>query len=441
MYRNDKQHELIVKGTCMNVKKVGFFLTAALMAATAAHASEADILANLLAEKGVITFGEAQQVVTETNETSRALVAQGKQSTLPQWIQNISMKGDLRLRHQVDWSSTNNRERERLRLRTGFETRIADNLKAGFGLATGSEKNSDTSISVSSSTHKGTASGTGIIDAEPTSTNHTFSNGFAKAMLMVDYAYLEYAPYAWMTVTGGKMKSGTQLWQTTDLQWDTDINPDGVAVNLSKDFGPVKSFVNASWLIFNELNDATKNNPDMTIVQPGVSFNFTPMIAFKGALAFEQMNVNGKNTGYYGTPSFDYNIMAPSVQIAFKEIFMGYSVSMFGDMVTNNDDKATKDTAGSAYGIQFGHEKVAEWGTWQGKFISRRLEQNAWLNKLGDSDSYGGAVNAEGFEAIVTLGLTKAASLALDYYSMDAINGATSKTPKTLLQCDLVYKF
>ena len=114
----------------MNVKKVGFFLTAALMAATAAHASEADILANLLAEKGVITFGEAQQVVTETNETSRALVAQGKQSTLPQWIQNISMKGDLRLRHQVDWSSTNNRERERLRLRTGFETRIADNLKA-----------------------------------------------------------------------------------------------------------------------------------------------------------------------------------------------------------------------------------------------------------------------------------------------------------------------
>lgn len=423
----------------MNMRTAVCSIAATLMLASTGFAGEVDGLANLLAEKGIISYGDAQQLMTESKETSRSLIAQGKHETLPYWIQNISMKGDLRLRHQVDWAATGNtaRERERLRLRLGFDTRVAENLKAGFGLATGSEKNAD--ITVSTVTGKGT--GTSILDAEPTSTNHTFGNGFAKAMLMVDFAYLEYTPFPWLKVTGGKMKSGTPLWQTTDLQWDTDINPDGVAVNAGKKFGPVDTFVNASWLTINELNSATLNNPEAYIVQPGASYDITSNINVKGAVSFQQFNVNGKDTGYYGTPAYDYAVTGESFNIGLKELLFGYSVNVFGDFITNGDSKPTSDKAANAYGLKVGNEKINGFGDWQATYLQRRLENCSWLNKLGDSDTYGGAVNTSGMEMILAFGLTSSAQLNLDYYNIDLINGATKTTPKSLIQCDVVYKF
>jgi hypothetical protein len=429
-------------------KKMRIVMAVLLMlSATIAYAGEIDILINNLAEKGIITYGEAQQLMTEGKETARKDLANAQVVTLPQWIQNISLKGDLRLRLQNDWaaSAANTRTRERLRLRLGFDTRVVENLKAGFGLATGSEKLLSGTVSdgtVASGKVTGqTATGGSIIDAEPTSTNHTFSNGFAKAMLMVDYAFLEYTPVSWLKVTGGKMKSGTPSWQASDLKWDTDINPDGIAVNLSKDFGNVNVFLNGAWLIFNELNSATLNNPDAYVGQPGVNVKIGDKYNVKAAVAFEDLNVNGKNTGYYGTPAFDYICMNPSVELSAKELVGPFSMAIFSDMISNSDSKPTSDKNGSSYGLRFGNEKVQEFGNWQIVYMARRIETNAWLNTLGDSDAFGGANNSSGYEAILAYGLTKSATLNIDYYSMDKIVGATATTPKSLIQFDVVYKF
>lgn len=392
-------------------------------ASSSVFASETNMLLDKLVEKGVITSGEANLISAEGKQETLNALAKGKIDTLPKWIQNITMKGDIRLRQQSDWDASKNyeRSRQRLRLRTGFETMAVENLKAGFGIATGGES----------------LSGTSIIDAEPTSTNHTFSNGFAKSMLMVDFAFLEYTPLPWLKVTGGKMKAGTQVWHTTDLLWDTDINPDGIAITASQKFGSTDLFLTAGWLIFNELN-STSNNPDAYIVQPGVKVRVNDNIDVKAAAAFENLNVNGKNTGYYGTPSFDYICLNPSAEISVKGFVFPY-LSLFTDMVSNSDSKPTSDKNGSAYGIKFGSPKISELGTWQFKYMQRSLESNSWLNKLGDADAYGGAVNSSGYEAAVDCGLTKAASLSIDYYSMDKITGASA--PKSLLQFDVVYKF
>lgn len=412
------------------MKKLSSFVASVIMfaASCSVFASETNMLINKLAEKGVITYGEAQEIASEGKEEARKDLARGTIDTIPQWIQNLSLKGDLRLRHQNDWASSaaNVRSRERLRLRVGLETRASENLKAGFGFATGAES----------------VSGTSVVDAEPTSTNYTFSNGFAKPMLMVDYAFLEYTPISWLKVTGGKMKSGVQRWQASDLLWDTDINPNGIALTASQDFGDINLFMTGGWLVFNELNSATLNNPDAYIAQPGMSVKLAEgKYIVKAALAYEQLNVNGKNTGYYGTPAFDYICFNPSIEVSAKELVGPYSLALFSDMVNNADKKITSDNAGGSYGFRFGSEKIHEFGNWQFVLMQRGLGANAWLNKLGDSDAYGGAVNSTGYEAIVTYGLTKTASIGVDYYQMDKIAGATATTTKSLVQVDVVYKF
>jgi len=400
-----------------------------LLTKAVSYAGEADMLTNKLAEKGIITYGEAQQLMTESEQEARKKLARGEVSAIPAWIQNISMNGDLRLRHQGDFDSSKSfpRVRERMRLRVGFSSRMKELMEAGFGIATGGET---------------TAIGGGsVYDAEPTSTNHAFANGFAKAQLMVDYAYIKYAPFSWLTVTGGKMKSGTHVWNPTDLLWDTDINPDGIAATLKQEIAPnVGIFFTGSWLTMNEANTAA-DDPDAYILQPGVSWKATEKISLKAALAFQKLNVNGKVAGpLYGTAPFDYVATNPSLDVAFSELVGPYTVGVFGDAVSNADAAPAADKSGSAYGIKFGHAKVSSFGQWEVRYIRRELQQNAWLNKLGDSDAYGGAVNSGGYEALATLGLTKSAGLCIDYYVMELING-TAKTPKSLVQLDLVYKF
>lgn len=416
---------------------------AAVMALScAAYSGQNDMLLEKLVEKQVITDAEARQLSIESLEQERADVMSGKSQTLPLWLQNISMKGDFRLRHQIDWDSSKTfpRIRERIRLRTGFNTRVSESLKVGFGLATGSEKFTDTTLTVSTRTGTGSLTGTSIIDAEPTSTNHTFGNGFSKPVLLVDYAFLEYTPFSWVKVTGGKMNN--PIWYATDLLWDGDINPDGFAVSLKKETIPEKLsfFFNGAWFVFNEKNSSA-NNPDVYIGQLGPQWSATEKIKVKAAVAYHVYSVNGKDTGFYGTPAFDYTAMNPSLNVTLAEIAGPYSLDIFGDTASNSDSKPTSDKAASAYGIKFGDTRITKFGQWQLSYLQRRIEANAWLSKLGDSDAYGGATNSSGYEAILTMGLTNNATFGIDYYAMDKISGATKTTAKSLIQCDVVYKF
>ena len=64
------------------------------------QAGEIDLLLQKLVEKGVLTGAEAQQVKTETQEQVKKEIAQGKFSSLPAWVMNTKLKGDVRLRYQ-----------------------------------------------------------------------------------------------------------------------------------------------------------------------------------------------------------------------------------------------------------------------------------------------------------------------------------------------------
>lgn len=418
------------------------------------YAGDADMLINKLAEKGIITYGEAQQIMTETQEDSRKKLAQGSVNTLPAWIQNISMSGDLRLRLQQDWNSAKNfvRTRDRVRLRTNFDTRLMENFKAGFGFATGSEL-----VDASGDELNGN-----VIDANSGSANSTFT-GFGRLPLQLNLGFVEYDPPLTgfsTALTIGKMKQGTQVWNATDLFWESSLNPDGIAFNITRSLNSTMTLgLIGSWLTINNLNSAI-SNPSASIGQLLYTWDAEDF-KIKAGVAQQNLNVNGKNTGtYFGdatgvarildangavtAQSLDYYVMSESFELTYKNIIGANNVSVVGDLGSNSYSPVSgslSDTNASCYGVKLGAASIGGFGQWQVVYLQRRLESNAWLNKLGANDPYGAAHNASGWQGQVNFGLSKAALVAVSYYKYDKIDGANNTTPQDIFQSDLIYKF
>jgi hypothetical protein len=121
------------------------------------------------------------------------------------------LSGDLRLRAEPTFGGpvdrSQDRFRERIRLRFNAEAQLNDQLKGGFSFASGDLNN-------------------------PISTNQTTNQYTTRKPLAIDRAYATYNP-SWfrpLTVTGGKF---AYPWFNTELVWDKDLNPEGAGETLA----------------------------------------------------------------------------------------------------------------------------------------------------------------------------------------------------------------
>jgi len=119
--------------------------------------------------------------------------------------------GDVRLRAEPTFGGpvdqSQDRFRERIRLRFNAEARLNDQIKGGFSLASGDLN-------------------------DPISTNQTTNQYDTRKPLAIDRAYATYNP-SWfrpLTVTAGKFG---YPWFNTELVWDKDLNPEGAAETLT----------------------------------------------------------------------------------------------------------------------------------------------------------------------------------------------------------------
>ncbi len=234
------------------------------------YAGEVDILLQKLVEKGVLSAGEAQEIKTETQEQVKKEIAEGKFSSLPQWVQNTKLKGDLRLRYQYKHEKADNNYAKdtnigRLRARLGLETKINEKIKAGIGIATNSS-------------------------GDPRSTNITFGDkngGYSTKMeIRLDHAYAKYMPTQWLNLVGGKMLLGDVLWEPTDLVWDTDITPEGGVIGINKNLGSNATVFMNTGVLFGTADTSTNADPVMMyLVQPGLGYKFNDRLSLKGAFS------------------------------------------------------------------------------------------------------------------------------------------------------------
>ena len=282
-----------------------------------AFAGEMDSLVEKLVEKGVLKPSEAQEILKEVKEEAkkeREIVVQETKASLKDdgslalnlsdWVQKTKLNGDFRLRYQnTDADGKPDRDRGRYRLRLGLVSQVTDKVEVGFGLATGED--------------------------DPRSTNQTFSDSFSTDDINMDYAYASYKPFSSLNLIGGKMKN--PLWTPSDLLWDSDIRPEGVAIVFNKKMENAELFVNSGGWILDE-SSSRSDDPFMFVVQPGINLNLGDSAYFKNAIAWYGFtNVKGKALDYSAESNStytnsdgdevlenDYDSFAISSELGFK---------------------------------------------------------------------------------------------------------------------------
>ncbi|MEK7868561.1 MAG: putative porin, partial [Candidatus Omnitrophota bacterium] len=406
------------------------FLLLGLTASGFAATTGVDALIEKLVEKGILNRQEGISLKGEIAEDEKLVREEGLKQDLPNWVRDTKLKGDFRMRYQRDRkrATATQNEKSRFRMRFGTESKVNDQTEVYFGLASGSS-------------------------TDPRSTNQTLQDSFAKKSVYIDHAYASYTPAAWATLFAGRMKN--PVYQTGDMLWDTDINPEGIAVQLKHALGAKADFfMNNAFFILDDTAspNGTGADPAMFVIQPGIALKVNDKTKLKLAGAYYGFNSvknqvldnsSGTNTlSGQGTSllNYDFDSWSVSSELGIKEPlkigFIPY-IAVFGDYIENMDPST--ENIGYIAGFKFGNEKVANWKQWQAKYMYRSIGKDAVLDIFPDSDAYGGFTDVKAHEYLLSYGLNKNVTLDLDYYQNDRIKAAKNK--EKLLQVDLNFKF
>ena len=419
----------------MKVKTVlATFLTSAVMftCSSSVFSDEVDILVDKLVEKNILTKSEADVILDEMKKESEnkkeetktvAVFALKDKVDIPGWVKNTKIKGDVRVRYQTqdtDNDDSPSRNRGRMRVRMGIESKVNDDWTAGIGMASGSD--------------------------DPRSNNQTFDDVFDTKGWNLDYAYANYSPNEAISITAGKMNN--PFYTTKDMIWDSDINPEGVALEFNRKLSSnVKFFGTAVYFLVEEYS-SSKDDPSLLAIQPGIDWKISDKVNLKFAGAYYLFNnIKGNDLSVHsaGTNStdesgdwmYDYNSLAFDAELGIKLTSVIPYFGIFGEYVKSDADT---DDIGWLAGVILGDKKVSEFGDWQVKINYRKLEKDAWLDFWPDSDFYDGETGVKGSEFEFVMGLSKHVTFGLDYYMAKAIDRNIGEDEK-LLQADLIVKF
>ena len=186
-----------------------------------AHAqSKADqALLDALVKKGVLTEKEASDISAEAANAVSA--PPSSNIKIGDWIQQLNLGGDLRIRNQWDQHETMiltnpklgpqdvniQRDRWRFRLRLNADAVLQDNFFVGFQLATSDNRASDTK-------------------------NATYTGGYDNYNIYITRAFMGWRPIPALTFVAGKQANP---FYTTDLVYDPEIDPAGLVERIDFD--------------------------------------------------------------------------------------------------------------------------------------------------------------------------------------------------------------
>ena len=287
------------------------------------------------------------------------------------WTDALTLIGDIRLQYDsIDEDGREDRERARYRAHVGASWQIRDSVKAYFVL--GSNRDN------------------------PVSGNKAFNGHYRIDDLGVDLAYVDWSANDRTNLSVGKMKNPLFRPGGDALIWDSDFNPEGIALNVESGM----LFATAAAFVVEKRSSADDSH--LYAVQGGFSrhlssddkltaglgyFNYTNTV---GHQPFRNRGARGNSVDMAGNLVADYGEL---------ELFVRYDTTLgempfafFADYVQNT--RVSVNDAGISFGFNAGKAKAP--GTWQVSWAYLDLEADAVIGTFNNSDFGGGGTDATG---------------------------------------------
>ncbi|HSY18749.1 MAG TPA: putative porin [Candidatus Acidoferrales bacterium] len=437
------------------------------LAAIRATAQSADVLADKLVEKGILTADEAKQLKAESAKASAASIDNALSAKMgtPDWITGYKLSGDFRGRFDDIISDNKNlvdRDRLRYRLRVGLTVNMKDDLQAGFRLMSGDAP---------------AATGFG---GAPLSGNSTMQDNGTKKFIYIDQAYGKWSPInndTWLvTGTFGKMDEPFLL---SPMVFDQDLTPEGGALQATYKINDRHSLAfNGAAFALDEESGSTRD-PFLLGAQVLWNAKWTPKLASSVGIAYfditskenllssgstnntvTYVNQGNTRTGTAGMVlAHFYNPFVVSGNVTYTldkfPLYKGaFPIKLAGEFMEN--PAVTKENSGYWGGITFG--KAVKKGSWDISYRYQVLEADAWYDQLVDDDNLGyyqaaaftgqkagvfGGTNVKGHLIKVNYAVTDALTLSLTCYLNNLINPspANSQSDVTRVMADVMWKF
>ncbi|PTQ13030.1 hypothetical protein CLG96_02495 [Sphingomonas oleivorans] len=300
-------------------------------------------------------------------------------------------------------NATQDRTRLRYRARLGFTAAASPRVSAFFRLVVGNE-------------------------TEPTSTNETLGDYFNKDDVVVDRAYMRYRFNDALAFQGGRMANP---FYSTDMFWDQDVNPEGVALVGEKRIGGGGTSIFGAagifalqdllkspdrWLYAGQLGIDTPLAGDLSLKIAGAYYHYRhisgrlgdeasrPGLVVKGNSLFDVQPAPGRivpglaSRFHIGdvTGALSYAAIQGLAVTFTGEVArnFGHSASELGRLTLLTGDP-TGDMAYSAE-IRVGSARVVRNGDWQVALTWRRLESDSLLDAFTEGDFGLGGTNVQG---------------------------------------------
>ena len=334
------------------------------------------------------------------------------------WAESLMWKGDFRYRYEdIRQENAEDRDRNRIRARPALVARVTETTEVGFGMATGGD--------------------------DPVSTNETLGGGGSTKDVRLDLAYATWTGLENTALTAGKFANPYYRVQKSQLIWDSDFRPEGLAVQWAND----TFFANASYAFIE--SDSARDNDGIWGGQLGGAFEISDGLTLTASAAYLDFPSKGRRTIYdddfFGNSAvqkdgetvyaFDYQVASGSLDITLQ--VFDIPLNVYGEYVKNS--AADEFDSGYIAGVKLGKAKKP--GSWQLQYQYEDLEADAVLGLYTDSDFAGGGSDGKGSKFAAKYAIDSQWSFAATYfYNKRGVDLGDNEDYKRL-QLDTLFKY
>lgn len=332
---------------------------------------------------------------------------------------NVQFKGDLRFRNElIKVENKKDRLRQRLRGRLGFESNANESIEVGGQLAT-SEGN------------------------KAASTNATLggleSIGMKKDLAYIDTFYFKWKASEALSLTGGKFNNPFYRAGGSEMIWDSDLTPEGLALayscQCSDTFG---WFAKGGGLWSKEYDQGADEVLGAAQIGAKAKVGDFDLTIGSSYYDFAQTDRAPGSPVYSGPYTLPADVEGYQLLNLFFDVSLNlgdHPILFYLDYVSNQ--KADDENAGYTLGVKY--NKAKEVGSWDIELYHRKLQPNAVISDIADGDVGSSDVEATRLMANYMLAQNSLTRVSL---LTNQLNASTSTKTKTdTVQLDFVFSF